>query len=50
MIKVRQQRLPKKEATKDGEKDLREISKAHDVLKIALPEVSNSNNTLFSKD
>lgn len=41
--------MPKKEATKDGEKDLREISKAYDVLKTALPEVSN-NNTLFSKD
>ena len=42
MIKIRQQRLPRKEATKDGEKDLREISKAYDVLKNALPEINNN--------
>ena len=34
--------MPRKEAAKEGEKDLREISKAYDVLKNALPEINNN--------
>ncbi|CAD8196335.1 unnamed protein product [Paramecium octaurelia] len=50
MIKIRQQRLPRREAAKDGEKDLREISKAYDVLKNALPEINNNQGVIKDQE